>query len=125
MSFWQAIWLVIVCFAFICYLMILWSILTDLFRDHQLSGWLKAVWVVFLFFIPLLTSLVYLIARGDGMTRRSRAAHADAQQRQEEYIRNIAQPHNPTQQIADAKALLDTGTITQEEFETLKGRALV
>lgn len=70
-SFWDFLWLIIISFAFIAYLILLFSIITDLFRDHKTSGWVKAIWIVFLFFIPLLTSLVYLIVRSDGMAQRS------------------------------------------------------
>src|SRR3546814_20191260 len=70
-SFWDFLWLIIISFAFIAYLILLFSIITDLFRDHKTSGWVKAIWIVFLFFIPLLTSLVYLLVRSDGMAPRS------------------------------------------------------
>lgn len=123
MSFWDVLWLIVVSFAFICYLMLLWTILTDLFRDHKTSGWLKAVWVVFLFFIPLLTSLVYLIARGQGMAERAQAQIAQVKSAQDNYIRDVA-GHTPTSQISDAKALLDSGAITEAEFQALKAKAL-
>jgi len=70
MSFWDIIWFIIVSFAFIAYLMIMFNILGDLFRDDSVSGWLKAVWIVCLIFLPFITALVYLIARGGGMARR-------------------------------------------------------
>ena len=74
-TFWHFLWSTIVIFAFIAYLMILFNILTDLFwRDHQTSGWIKAVWVIFLILFPYLTAIVYLIARGNGMAERARAA---------------------------------------------------
>lgn len=123
MSFWNVLWLIVVSFAFICYLMLLWTILTDLFRDHKTSGWLKAVWIIFLFFIPLLTSLVYLIVRGNGMAQRTQAAVAQVKSAQDEYIRSVA-GQSAASQIADAKALLDSGAITQDEFASLKAKAL-
>lgn len=123
MQFLDFLWLIIVTFAFLAYLMLLWTILTDLFRDHDLSGWGKAVWVVFLFIIPLLTSLVYLVVRGGGMARRAQAAEQAFESAQQNYIRSIAGT-SPTAQIAEAKALLDSGAITAEEFEHLKNRAL-
>ncbi|WP_137725521.1 SHOCT domain-containing protein [Prescottella subtropica] len=122
-SFWDFFWLILVSFAFVAYLMLLFSIITDLFRDHQTSGWAKAIWVVFLIVFPFLTALVYLIARGDGMAKRSvRAAH-EVQSAQEQYIRQVAGKSGP-EQIADAKALLDAGTISQAEFDALKAKAL-
>nr|WP_182360528.1 SHOCT domain-containing protein [Tomitella gaofuii] len=124
MSFWESIWLIIVVFAFVCYLMVLWTIITDLFRDHKLSGWWKAVWVICMFIFPLLTALVYLVARGQGMAERQREAIAAAKTAQDDYIRNVVQQTGPAQQIADAKALLDDGTISQDEFDTIKNKAL-
>lgn len=109
-TFWEFAWSAIVAFAFIAYLLILFNILGDLFwRDHQTSGWLKAVWLVFLILFPYVTALIYLITRGEGMATRARKAAAG---------------RTPTQEIAHAKDLLETGTITQAEFETLKDKAL-
>src|SRR6186997_227887 len=89
-SFWDFIWYTLVIFAFVAYLMILFWILTDLFRDHKLSGWLKAVWIVFLILVPWLTALVYLIARGGGMTERNLEAQQQARAQADEYIRSVA-----------------------------------
>lgn len=118
------VWYSIVVFAFIAYLIILFNILADLFwRDHQTSGWVKAVWVFFLIVLPYLTALVYLIARGGGMAERARAAAIAAKSEADAYIREAA-GRSPAQEIADAKALLDSGGITPAEFDTLKAKAL-
>lgn len=123
-SFWDFFWSLIVVFAFIAYLMILFNILTDLFwRDHKTSGWLKAIWVFFLVVFPYVTALVYLIARGKGMTERAKEAAANARQHTEDYIKQAA-GRSPAQEIADAKALLEAGTISASEFESLKAKAL-
>lgn len=122
-SFWDFLWVILVSFAFVAYLMLLFSIITDLFRDHKSSGWVKAVWVVFLIIFPFLTALVYMIVKGDGMTQRSIAAAQNMKNAQDSYIREVAGKSGP-EQIADAKALLDAGTITQPEFEALKAKAL-
>lgn len=123
-SFWSFLWSTIVIFAFIAYLMILFNILTDLFwRDHQTKGLVKAVWVVFLIVFPYLTALVYLIARGDGMALRGREAAAAAKQQTDDYIKQAA-GRSPAQEIAHAKELLDAGTITQDDFDSLKAKAL-
>ncbi|HEY5853407.1 MAG TPA: SHOCT domain-containing protein [Aldersonia sp.] len=122
-SFWDFIWYTLVIFAFVAYLMLLFMILTDLFRDHKLSGWWKAVWIVFLFIFPWLTALVYLIARGSGMSRRTIDAQQAAKADADAYIQSVA-GKSPADQIADAKALLDSGTITQGEFDALKSKAL-
>ena len=85
-DFWSFIWLVIWIFVFVAYLMILFQIIGDLFRDHQLSGWWKAVWIIFLVFFPFLTALIYIIARGKGMTERQMAAVKQAKADTDTYI---------------------------------------
>ncbi|HEX3222020.1 MAG TPA: PLD nuclease N-terminal domain-containing protein [Nocardioides sp.] len=125
MSFWDVVWFIIISFAFIAYLMILFQIVTDLFRDRDESGWMKAVWIVCLIFLPLLTALVYLIARGPKMAERQNRAMADYQAQQEAYIRNVAtQSGGPADQIAKAKQLLDDGHITQADYDRIKEKAL-
>lgn len=122
-GFWEFFWFIFICFAFVAYLSVLFSIITDLFRDHEMSGWAKATWMIFLFVIPFLSAMIYVIVRNDGMTRRSmEAAHGHAQA-QNAYIRNAA-GKSATQQITDAKALLDTGTINETEFQAIKAKAL-
>lgn len=111
-------------FALICYLMILFYILSDLFRDHTLSGWWKAVWIVFLILFPFLTALVYLIARGKGMQERALQQAQEMQKAQEQYIRQAAGSTDPATQIAQAKQLRDSGAIDDAEFEKLKAQAL-
>jgi uncharacterized membrane protein YhaH (DUF805 family) len=120
MSFWDIIWFIIVSFAFVAYLMVLFSILTDLFRDRDTNGFVKALWIIFLIFVPFLTALIYLIARGGGMAERSMAAVRD----QEAYIQRVASAGDPTAQIARAQELLASGTISQAEFDTIKAKAL-
>ncbi|WP_019178939.1 PLDc N-terminal domain-containing protein [Microbacterium yannicii] len=111
-------------FVFVAYLMVVFSIIADIFRDPALSGGLKAVWIIFLVFVPFLTALVYLIARGSGMQRRSVELATQNQKQQEAYIRATAGTASATTEIADAKSLLDTGTISQQEFDLLKAKAL-
>lgn len=124
-SFWDFFWFIISFFLLMAYLVVLFQILTDLFRDRGTSGWLKAVWVFFLIFLPLLTSLVYLIARGQGMAERNLAAMKAAQADTDAYIRSVsAGAGSPAEEIARAKALLDAGTIDRAEYESLKAKAL-
>lgn len=111
-------------FVFVAYLMVVFSIIADIFRDHTLNGWLKAVWIIFLVFVPFLTALIYLIARGNGMQKRSMALASQTREQQEAYIRATAGTASATTEIADAKSLLDAGTITQQEFDLLKAKAL-
>lgn len=123
MSFWEALWLIVVSFAFVAYLMLLFYIIGDLFRDKETSGWIKAIWVVLLIVLPLLASLVYLIVRGRSMTERSMIEAEKVQAAQQQYIRHAAGT-SPAAQIAEAKRLLAEGTITEGEFERLKGKAI-
>ena len=124
MDFGDFLWLLIWSFFFVCYLMILFQIIGDLVRDKDLSGWWKALWIIALIFVPFLTALIYLIARGRGMAERQTGEVRQAQAATESYIQDVAGRGNPTQQIATAKGLLDDGTITAGEFERLKATAL-
>ena len=123
-SFWDFFWFIISFFLLMAYLVVLFQILTDLFRDKATSGWAKAVWVFFLIFLPILTSLVYLIARGQDMAERNISAAQAAQADADAYIRSVATSSSPSEEIAKAKALHDSGAITQEEYAALKAKAL-
>ena len=122
-NFWDFVWIVIVSFVFVAYLMVFFRILVDLFGDHDLSGWFKAIWIIALIFVPFLTALIYLIARGRGMAERQMAAARQAQSQTDAYIQQVA-GKSPAENIADAKALLDSGAITQADFDKLKAKAL-
>ncbi|GAA4407965.1 SHOCT domain-containing protein [Fodinibacter luteus] len=116
-SFWFFIWISAIMIWFRC--------IFDLFSDKTLSGWGKAGWAIVLIFLPWLGALIYLIARGKSMGERQMAAIADAQVQQEKYIKSVAaQTANPADQIASAKQLLDSGAISQAEFDALKAKAL-
>ncbi|MQW77123.1 hypothetical protein GHK92_14680 [Nocardioides sp. dk4132] len=123
MDFWDVFWLIVWSFFFISYLIILFHIVVDLFRDRDLSGIAKAMWVLALLVLPALTALVYLVVRGRGMAGRDRQAAEQAAQATDNYIRSVAGT-SPAEQIATAKQLLDTGAITEEEYDVLKSRAL-
>lgn len=118
------LWTLLVIFFMVMYFMALFMVITDLFRDHTLSGWWKAVWFIFLFAVPFLSLLIYLIARGGGMAQRQAAAVQAAQEAQKAYIQSAVGAVAPADQIASAKALLDAGTISQAEFDSLKAKAL-
>jgi hypothetical protein len=122
-SFWDFLWYTLAIFAFVAYLMILFNVLIDLFRDHTTSGWAKAGWILFLVIVPYITLFVYLIVRGRGMGERAAAAQKVAQKQTDSYIRQAAGT-SPADQIAAAKALHTDGTITDAEFEQLKNKAL-
>jgi len=124
MSFWDILWFIIISYVFIAYLMLLFNILADVFRDEELSGFGKAGWTMFLVLAPLLAALIYLISRGSDMAARQRAHLQRQVAEQDDYIRSVAGSQSGTSQVADAKALLDSGAITQSEFEALKAKAL-
>ncbi|HET9647051.1 MAG TPA: SHOCT domain-containing protein [Microlunatus sp.] len=123
-NFWDFFWLLVWSFFFVAYLIVLFQIISDLFRDKDLGGGWKALWVIGLLIFPFLVALIYLIARGKGMGERQAAAVQSAQAATDQYIKSVAGKTNPTDQIASAKALLDSGTISQAEFDQLKAKAL-
>ena len=108
---------------FVAYLFMLIWIVTDLFRDKKLHGGWKAVWIVFLVFLPCLTALVYLIARGQGMAERSEKRVEQAPEYSDDYVRQVSFA-DPAAEIAKAKALADQGVITSGEFDAIKNKAL-
>ncbi len=120
-SFWDIIWWFVWIFVFTAYIFALCMIVADLFRDRKLNGWWKAVWLIFLIFVPFLTALIYVIARGRGMSERSDRAAMVAESA-DPYFRRP--PTSPSDEIAKAKTLLDTGAITSSEFASIKSRAL-
>ena len=122
-NFWDLILLLISAFFVVAYLIILFQVVVDLFRDSELSGFFKALWIIALVFLPLLTALVYIVARGRGMAQRQRAALQQAKSESDAYIRSVA-AKSPAEQIAEGKALLDAGSISAEEFAKLKAKAL-
>jgi hypothetical protein len=114
-------------FIFFAWFMSLFWIFGDLFRSKDLGGVAKTFWSLFLIILPIIGMLVYLIARGSGMHERALEAQAGMQRQQEAYIRSVAAPtgeRTATQQITEAKALLDSGAITADEFDRLKADAL-
>ena len=127
MSFWTSIWDVIwwflTAFVFIAYLMALFSIIGDLVRDRKLNGVAKAIWLLFLIFLPFLTALAYLIFRGQGMGERAAEQARPSQAATEDYVRSVAGT-GPAAEIAQAKQLLDAGAISAEEYARLKAAAL-
>jgi predicted PurR-regulated permease PerM len=120
-SFWDVLWTTFVVFVWVMFIVILINVLIDLFRSHDLSGWAKAGWLVVLVVLPFLGVLIYLIARGGGMQQR---AIKQQQHDVEQLKKMVGSSDGPADQIAQAKALLDSGAIDQAEFEKLKAKAL-
>lgn len=120
----DVLWSMVVFFFMVVYFLILFNVLFDLFRSHDVSGWAKAIWVLALLVFPLVTLLIYLIVRGGGMAQRSLDAQKKAQSDFDEYVRSTAGGGDPAAQIAKAKELLDSGAIDQSEFDAIKAKAL-
>ena len=123
-SFLDLIWTIIVIYALFVLIMILFSIVADLFRDHELSGVAKAGWVVLLIVFPLIGILLYLIFRHKGMAERAAAQQKAAKSEFDSYVKDVAGSGGAAQEIASAKSLLDSGAITADEFAALKAKAL-
>ena len=118
MDFWDFFWLLFWTYVFIAYLTVLFSIVADIFRDHEMSGWAKAAWLIFLIFLPVLTAITYVIWRGQAMGERQEARATQA-----EHGRPAAGASS-ADEITKAKALLDNGSITADEYAALKAKAL-
>jgi Phospholipase_D-nuclease N-terminal/Short C-terminal domain len=110
-------------FFFVIWIWILITIISDLFRDHELSGWGKAAWVLFLVFIPFLTALIYLIARGSGMRDRTIKAQAEAKQHFDSYVREQAHT-TPADELHKLNELKEKGALSAEEFDKAKAKLL-
>lgn len=122
-SFWSIFWFLFWIYAVLAFVTILFSVIADLFRDKTLKGWQKAAWLVGLIFLPFLSILVYLIARGNGMTARNEQQAIARHDAQSAYIRSVSGV-SLSDEINKARALLDAGTITDEEYTLIKQKAL-
>lgn len=121
----DAMWTMFVFFAWVIWFWLLITVFADLFRRSDVGGWGKAGWTIVLLFLPLIGVLVYLITQSRAMGERRMAEAQDAQEGFDTYVRSVAtKPSGPTDQIGEAKKLLDQGAITPEEYETIKRKAL-
>ena len=125
MSFWDIVWFIIITYAFVAYLVVLFHIIGDIFRDREIGAFAKAAWVILLCIFPLITAIFYLVIRGRGMAERSAERAAEQRTAQDAYIREVAGHTTPSDQIAQARALFDAGAISQSEYDALKTKALV
>jgi hypothetical protein len=122
-TFGQVLLAVIEVFLFAAWLMILFVIIGDLFRDHQMSGWGKAAWVLFLIFVPFLAALIYLIARGDGMRERAAQQQRQTQEQLDQYIRETAGGSgSAADELTKLARLHDEKKLSDEEFERAKAK---
>jgi len=123
-TFGDAMWTMFVFFAWILFFWMLFIVFGDLFSRHDLSGWAKAGWTLFVIILPFLGIFVYLISQGKAMGERA-AQRAQAQQAEvDTYVRSVAASGSPTEEIAKGQELLKSGAITQTEFDQLKAKAL-
>ena len=127
-SFWDVVWFFLVIFLWVAFFMVLFMVIGDLFRDTTTSGVGKAIWAIVLIFLPFLGTFIYLIARGSGMSERALASAKRQQELSDEYVRTVAAGSSggagAAEQIEKAKSLLDSGAISQDEFDALKAKAL-
>jgi hypothetical protein len=123
-SFGNILWSIVIIFFMVIFIVLLFQIFGDLFSDDSLSGWAKAGWTIFIILVPFLGILVYVIARGKGMTERRARDVETAQKQFDARVREVAGSGGPAEEIARAKELLDSGAITQEEFEAIKRKQL-
>ena len=117
-------WSMLIFFAFIAWFWLLFAVLADIFRRHDTSGWIKVLWIIFVIVVPFLGVFIYMIAEHDGMTERSIKQQQAAQEQTDQYVRSVAADAGPADQITKAKGLLDSGAITQAEFDQMKQKAL-
>ncbi len=122
-TFWDSFWLIAEVFIFVAYIFVLIHIFSDVFRNSEMSGFVKALWILGLILPIPLVALIYILWHGRGMAQRQREAMERAKSDTDSYIRQIA-GKSPAEQISEAKALLDAGTITADEFAQLKAKAL-
>jgi hypothetical protein len=122
-TFGDILLLVFETFLFVVWVWILFTIITDLFRDHDMSGWAKGLWIILLVFIPYITALVYLIINGSDMRERQLRAQAEAKHQADDYIRAAAQT-SPADELHKLHDLLEKGALTQAEYDRAKGKLL-
>ena len=120
----EVFWTMLIFFAFFIWIWILFTVFADLFRRKDISGWAKTAWIIFVVILPYLGVFVYLIAEHAGMAERTISQQQAAQAQMDQYVKSVAGTSDPAGQIANAKALLDKGTISQAEFDQLKQKAL-
>jgi len=120
----EVFWTMLIFLAFFIWIWILVTVFADLFRRQDISGWGKTAWIIFVIVLPYLGVFVYLIAEHKGMTERTISQQEAAKSEMDQYVKSVAGTSDPTAQIANAKSLLDQGTINQAEFDQIKQKAL-
>ena len=122
--FLDVMWSIFIFFAWVIWIWFLITILADIFRRHDIGGGTKALWTVFVIFVPFVAALIYLITQGSAMAQRNVEQAQAAQSQADDYIRSVASQNDPSEQIRKGKELLDSGAISQDEYAALKAKAL-
>ena len=122
--FLSVMWTLLVIFGWVIWFWLLIVIFGDLFRRHDIGGWAKAAWTIFVIVLPFIGVLIYMISQSKGMAERQTAQTQSAQSQFDQYVRSVASDQSPATQIEKAKSLLDSGSITKDEFEEIKRRAI-
>jgi hypothetical protein len=122
--FLEVFWTILVFFGFVIWLWLLFTVIWDIFRRQDTSGWVKVLWIIVVILLPFLGVFIYLIAEHKGLAERSAKQQKEGEEQTAQYVRSVAGQSDPTSQIANAKTLLDNGTITQAEFDQIKQKAL-
>ena len=122
--FLEVFWTMLIFFGFVVWIWILFTVMIDIFRRHDTSGFMKVLWIIFIIVLPYFGVFVYLIVEHKGMTERAVKQQKDAQSQFDQYVQSVAAKSDPTEQIAKAKQMLDSGAINQAEFEQIKQKAL-
>jgi ABC-type Fe3+ transport system permease subunit len=120
----EVFWTILIFFGFVIWLTILFQVIADIFSRHDISGFAKVAWIVVVVVLPYLGVFIYLIAEHDGMAERAVKKQQEAQSQVDQYVQSVAAKGDPAEQIAKAKTLLDSGAITQVEFDQIKQKAL-
>ena len=123
-TFLDVFWTILVFFVWIAWFMLLFRVFGDIFRRHDASGWAKAAWVIFVIIVPFLGVLIYLIVNSAGIAERDMSSARAAKADMDSYVQSVAGSGGAAAEIAKAKELLDSGAISQEEYERLKQRAM-
>lgn len=123
-TFWDALWTMFVFFLWVLWFIVLFHVIGDIFRRRDASGAKKTIWLIFVLFLPFLGVFAYLIANGDDMAERNLQQARSQQAQMDDYVRTVAGSGGPAAEIDRAKQLLDSGAITQSEFDAIKAKAL-
>lgn len=123
-TFWDVFWFIVISFLFMSYLILFFQVVGDLFRDREVGGLMKVIWLVLLIVLPFLSLFVYLLTRGKGMAERQMQQAQEAQKAFDAYVKQAAGTGGAASELANAKAMLDSGAISADEYEKLKAKIL-